>query len=654
MTTLIRTKLELRLGLSDMDPAPVFTQGGFTITVTRPEISANPEPMLFEVTGFPDVAALGLTQPANAGGYEVRYHRLVYQWDFGPLEAGSFDAPSNILPEHNEKRYAYGPRIFHVFETPGLKPVTLRVFDMSGATLVTLEGAVRVYDADTVFAGTKTIYADPSGLFPDKPAGCVEVSSYDAAATLLRDGGFPRRILLAGGQNYTVSERVIFDTSPNFFLQTRNRASAGRAVLDEIPESHGGFAEEKLFLVDGVEMSGTWTNVDHTGQAKTGCRMNASGFNLLMNSQLSGVNSFTGTALAERPIKCLFWDVDATEWRGVGALLSGYGPGSFVGGRGLRLAQRADALQFTNFTPGTVPDDEQWGIRHWGAGQNIYYESVDFFVQTGNYNADRPNGQPSFRLSHIDEASYININRSTFESSLSFAVSVDQARNLPYQAVCCNIILDMVAVLGCAQAGGVNPNHAGTTVRNCYIPYPDVKSLSTKGYAGCIDFQGDTANPAPNIANAPMEYYGNTYTSEITTANHTKWNNNTSTSTGVMTNFELTRLEQGRTTLEENNLFHHPNLARGDAEDQGPVANVSPSRVLNPRYPGILWEQRSFSGDTIVTRTPISDPSFASAPFPLLEPASGSVAYQSATSGLIAPHNLLGQMRGASPNRGAI
>ena len=151
---------EITTAAAPVTESPVTESvGSVAITVTRSIDQVAPDPVMFEATdhlGFalPPRTAVGVWNPA--------WHRLLHVWDFGPEEAGSFDAVPDLIPEHNDKRHAYGPKVFHVYETPGDKTVTLRLYDLSGALVHEKAVTFTVGDANKVFAGSRTIAVDPA------------------------------------------------------------------------------------------------------------------------------------------------------------------------------------------------------------------------------------------------------------------------------------------------------------------------------------------------------------------------------------------------------------------------------------------------------------------------------------------------------------
>ena len=152
------------------------------------------------------------------------FHELHYGWDFGDASAGNWRNGNAA-----SRNAATGPVTAHVFETPGLHVVKLRVSD--GANIV--ENActqVTVQNPDAVFAGTKTICIAADSTPTAGAGGCPA-----HALTLGPQRDFPsiianyaktgRRILLKAGDIFTGSATAVLGTEGPGIIGTYSNPS---------------------------------------------------------------------------------------------------------------------------------------------------------------------------------------------------------------------------------------------------------------------------------------------------------------------------------------------------------------------------------------------------------------------------------------------
>jgi len=129
------------------------------------------------------------------------FRDLLYLWNFGDSEAGTWEYGANTA---QSKNFATGAVAAHVYETPGTYTWTCVVWDGTTADVET--GTVTVTDPDTVFSTTNTVVVSNGTDFTGKPAGAQEVpSTTDFDATLATYAGSGKRVLFKRGDTFVSS-----------------------------------------------------------------------------------------------------------------------------------------------------------------------------------------------------------------------------------------------------------------------------------------------------------------------------------------------------------------------------------------------------------------------------------------------------------------
>lgn len=143
------------------------------------------------------------------------FHELQFDWDFGDDIAAVWGYGPQA--GNANKNFAYGPIAGHVFETAGIKTVTLTVKDPSGllsSTSRTIE--IVVTDADTVFSGTNTVCLSTGTDFTGAPVGSSNIPNATIAniQSSLLSG---KRVLLKRGDIWDSSSSLTINSTTGIF-----------------------------------------------------------------------------------------------------------------------------------------------------------------------------------------------------------------------------------------------------------------------------------------------------------------------------------------------------------------------------------------------------------------------------------------------------
>ncbi|WP_299830633.1 hypothetical protein [uncultured Roseobacter sp.] len=183
---------------------------------------------------------LNKTYTNNA--YDPRLHDLIFLWDMG--DTGDWTAPTNVLNNWKNKRYARGPVVKHCYTQPGAYTVKLIVIEPSSLKVVVApEIVVNVSDPDTVFAGTNTICINPVGDsdFTGAPAGAQQLNSDTllSSDTIWTDNrGTARQWLFKSGASFDVG--VELDNSAAAGQSFGAYGSGARPILNNDGTQNGG------------------------------------------------------------------------------------------------------------------------------------------------------------------------------------------------------------------------------------------------------------------------------------------------------------------------------------------------------------------------------------------------------------------------------
>lgn len=173
----------------------VTTSAGLPMTSATRTSGTAPLAVFFDAVG----GASGVVQP---DGPDPDYAAFHYRWSFGDPGSGVWQYSGK------SKNSAVGYVAAHVFETPGLHRVSLRVTRPDGSVL-DYHQDVTVTDPDDVYGGA-TYYVSGSGS--DASDGTTPGSAFRTVAhamSVLFASNGPRRVLFRRGDTWIVPDPVV-------------------------------------------------------------------------------------------------------------------------------------------------------------------------------------------------------------------------------------------------------------------------------------------------------------------------------------------------------------------------------------------------------------------------------------------------------------
>ena len=138
----------------------------------------------------------------NPFGAARPFHDLLYSWDFGDPNAGTW------ATNGKSKNTATGAVAAHVYETPGTYNVTLTI--KNDTQTQTYNQTITVDDPNTVFAANTVCIAKDNLNWNGCPSGASQVTETGDVATRINAQltAGKRRILLRRGDSWAVSIAV--------------------------------------------------------------------------------------------------------------------------------------------------------------------------------------------------------------------------------------------------------------------------------------------------------------------------------------------------------------------------------------------------------------------------------------------------------------
>ncbi|WP_300009635.1 hypothetical protein [uncultured Roseobacter sp.] len=156
--------------------------GTVAISVDRTNLQCAPDSVRFTVDLSSTTFDSTETYSAVSGNtynsaYDPRLHDHIFLWDLG--DVGVWDTPANVLTEWKSKRYAKGPFVSHMYNTPGTYTASLLVVEpSSGKWSRSADVSLNVAAQGDVYAEANMIFVNPIGDtdFLDAPAGAQKVN----------------------------------------------------------------------------------------------------------------------------------------------------------------------------------------------------------------------------------------------------------------------------------------------------------------------------------------------------------------------------------------------------------------------------------------------------------------------------------------------
>lgn len=614
--------------------ARVSTTG---VTVASSEVSAQinilhrsvteaaPEAIVFDLSlaGFD-------TSSASAGEvYNPQLHDLHYYWDFG--DSYNFQAPEKLIEQFRNAGTAYGPKVSHVYRTPGTYFVSCLIVEPSSGKSTTAQMSVTVGDEDALYPGTQTVMVDATGAGTGAPSGATVVTTLDAAFSDVFNGpsGTARRIIIKRNQTFTPYSLQIMGQTANRInaLIRAEHAPGAKPVIDtQFANMTWGNADGATIdcelKIQNIEFVGPWDPTTQSGSQQTLLLTYENRpKQLLMDGCV--VRGYDGA------IYPIFWDrvvtpdpyiivndTVVTDYRS--ACL--FGDGNWVL-TGNRLAQNPEAL---NGYAGA--SNNLISCVRFGYSPNIICAHNDFFSRTGWF-VNVPGiytAQSCFRgnTSSLRGAFY-NVNCNMMEGGVG-TFSIDISDTDTSHAI--NGIVEKNITVGYHDSyRSMEFGYGGITIRNniCIIPNAPRFGVPLNGFVA-LKRRTAGSDDAEN-RDAPIKLYNNTFVCLTDTDN---------VSGGPVSIYD----NEGYTTvIEQNNVNHQPN--RGLI-----VSNLDNTVLWAPRY--THYEDDDTPRDT--TRATPTDT------IALYAPLIGSDVLGEALNGQVAHDDFFGNARPQYPSRGAL
>jgi len=154
-------------------------------------IDNRPVPMGVFIDLITDSTFYGISRPKSSCSFWT---------DWGDDGATFTNSPQDR--GRNNANKTYGCETAHLYAAPGTYTAVSYCKDwISGKIGLAVHTFTVTADADTVYAGTKTIHVDPSGVFEDSPVGCQQVTTWADVRAALDEARSGTRVLLAKGQD---------------------------------------------------------------------------------------------------------------------------------------------------------------------------------------------------------------------------------------------------------------------------------------------------------------------------------------------------------------------------------------------------------------------------------------------------------------------
>lgn len=243
--------------------------GGLDLIVDRTTVQCAPDPVRFTF----DLTNVTFAQ--DAGGNDLideRFRRLDFYLDTG--DSGTWTAPTKLISEHEDKRYALGAFVTHVYQSDGTFTVVGTVTERSLLTgwkksFARATKTVTVGAQDDAYPTTETVCVNRVGDsdFTGAPTGATQINadSFTTASAAFTDefGSVKRRWLFKGGSTFEWDVGINNASAPPHMCfgsygtgkATITPASGGQAL------STGGLwrqPEIQDLRFDGLIFQGDW------------------------------------------------------------------------------------------------------------------------------------------------------------------------------------------------------------------------------------------------------------------------------------------------------------------------------------------------------------------------------------------------------------
>ena len=614
------------------------TPSGASLTINivrRHATETAPESIWFDVS----VTGFDSTGPTGGNIYDNRLHKIDYYWTFG--DPGTFTAPVNLLSGYDDSNIWFGPKAVHVFQADGTFTVSCWAYEKSSGKSAFNTLQVTVKDPDVEFAGADTITVGPTGR---------DHTTLDAAISAVKgQQTTPKRIVLDRDETFSCSGGAFGNNAgnqwPSVYITAEDVAGAKPIV-----NFTGGFSwddiergvSDKDFVFSDLDLRGGWDSVTETGTSITFLTnsrwkvrtllLNRCEFSKFAAVIVEAANYTEGPSDGAKVLN----DSIVTDWQDYGfAIDSRCGMSAAVGSR---IAGHVDAHG------GGAKDGSHNTHGPWRNGYcdvMIAYALDVFnrqgwFVNFAPYNTQQPclrAMQGTSVTGDVATDAFVSVVGCCLEGGNSCLEIKRQNGTITSKPM--NGLVAQNYMLGSHMtARMIYLEYGGITVRDNIFNFADVPRVAFAPFDPDEFVRADYPGDSTESRDAPIEIYGNTCVSEVSTANYA----GTVAAPVILTNSGFTD------TTEENNIRHVPNITSPVTPDGPLVENDSGSFGWTPR-------EKGYTDETVALETQRANPSDAVNSY---KPDTGSAALDPGLAGLVSYRDVLGAVRPAgNEDRGA-
>lgn len=595
----------------------------------------------------------GVFFEAAPTGFGIPIRDVQIKWDF--QEDDTYQSIDATHPHGNSSRIAYGFATAHVWPTPGTKAVTCTVTDRNGATLSETVN-ITVTDADTFFAGTKTLVVDPDydGANPDPaaPAGAQHFDNIDSAITIFthhNNNATDMRLLLKRGATYSPTSGIVCEAN------ARRHFGAWGVGADPIYTS--SFQWNRDFSASPGD-SGSWgaaSHIDLNGPYDPTTGATASGS--APPAAFRGVNdgypvtvyrcSMTGYDYGMylpngdlTPSHLFIIDSDIRDWWDFGILADNCD----IALRGTKIWQDPEAIKpstkvWEGPTNPSAPKHGCFRASVMSTGQTIVVSHCDLFT-TGGWTGQED--QPALRLMAFmnpdgsNQDSRVVLDRTIVEGGwqvcqIADSTSDDQVGGRIEGTV------EKCVFVGTANTTShmLNLGHSGVVVSNCIFIHPDVATETDRARSAFVGETNTEQTTEAMLSSSLWIVRNCTCISTLSPANYATGETDGAV---ALTDPSLVYTQAG--------LYNNINLDILTANPYTPVTTTA-TGWRAPRYLGSMYDA-SYQVGTLDTA--FATPTAAIQSF---QPEAGSSALGAATAAAAPVDDFFGNIRGTTSALGA-
>lgn len=486
-------------------------------------VNAAPQFVEFEVT---NVAGAETPGP-NGSVYDPQYHEITYFWDFGDDANATPTTTLNLPAAWKDLNTAYGRRTGHVYKEDGPYTATCYAYEPSTRRFGTATVNVTVGNADTVFAGNRTIIFNPGGAADTSayPSATIVTTNWDAVvAARNARGATACRILLAPG--ITIAGRQLAAPLSWSNIRIGPLDPAGTKPVIGPRGKDGGTRGDEPFIRDwsnackesvyyGLSFVGDWDSTTQLGHIHEPFSVSKSGYvgnyqELWCQCDFSGLGAVKAAFVTgpNMVLRSAAFECDITNWQDYG-FYSQAPNDSNTYVIGCRIEQHPDALSGGQ----KITMTNQHACIRIMKSDHLGVRSCSLFSRNGWSIGGTLDG---YKRSTVNAALRINagskpnsfsyIDRCAIEGDVVIQEE-DRTGNLPGN----HVVDKVVSILGADLVDyAYEVRHGGTTLRNLLIVKLGVQeAVDVTRMKKLISFSS-TGGIAGN-ADTPQKVYNNTF-----------------------------------------------------------------------------------------------------------------------------------------------